>query len=242
MDPDLNLEKATKLIRESEAIKLQQTTLRPDETTEVDAINRRPSWCHGQKGRQQQKPRQAPQTQPSAICTRCGQAPHSRMQCPARDQVCHKCKKKGHFRRLCRSKPVSKGIREVQENSDDNFMGAVHMDTTDCEAIDAVHNPWVTALNLNKRAITFKIDIGSDVTVISEADYDKDKDGSLSTCNKQLSDPSQDFKCVWSIHWATTKKLYINYKEHLRYPWPAHSTTGKAIPCPLQDGYIISPG
>ena len=43
---------------------------------------------------------------------------------------------------------------------------------------------------LNKQAITFKIDTGADVTVISEADYNEDKDGSLSTYNKQLSGPS----------------------------------------------------
>ena len=68
-------------------------------------------------------------------------------------------------------------------------MGAVHADT---EAIDAVHTPWVTSVNLNKRAITFKIDTGADVTVVSEADYNKDTDGPLSTCNKQLSGPSRE--------------------------------------------------
>jgi len=47
-------------------------------------------------------------------------------------------------------------------------MGAVYVES---EAIDAVHNPWVTSVNLNKRAITFKIDTEADVTVISEADY-----------------------------------------------------------------------
>ena len=55
MDPDLTLEKATKLIRESEAIKLQQTAIRPEK-------NRRSSWRHGQETT---KPRQTPPTQPS---------------------------------------------------------------------------------------------------------------------------------------------------------------------------------
>ena len=35
IDAELNLEKATKLVRESEAIKLQQTTLLPDDTTDA---------------------------------------------------------------------------------------------------------------------------------------------------------------------------------------------------------------
>ena len=68
-------------------------------------------------------------------------------------------------------------------------MGAIHADS---EAIDAVHNPWVTSVNLNKRAFTFKIDTGADVTVISDADYNKETDGPLSTCNKQLSGPSRE--------------------------------------------------
>ena len=99
----------------------------------------------------------------------------------------------------------------------------VHMDTTDFEAIDAVHNPWLDS-ELNKQAITFKIDTGADVTVISEADYDEDKDGSLSTCNKQLSVPSWEAIDVWG---KITKKFYINHKGHLLYPWPAYSTTEK---------------
>ena len=67
-------------------------------------------------------------------------------------------------------------------------MGAVHVDTTDSEAIDAVQIPWVTSVNLNKRAITFKIDTGADVT---DTDYNENKDGPLSTCNKKLSGPSR---------------------------------------------------
>ena len=177
MDPELTLDKATKLVRESEAIKLQQTTVRPDDTTDIGAVNRRSSWRHGQKSKQSLKPRQTPNTQPSATCTRCGQTAHSRMQCPARDQICHKCKKKGHFQKLCRSKAVPRSIREIQEDSDDDFMGAIHVDTADSEAINAVQNPWVTSVNLNKRVITFKIDTGADVTVISDTDYNEIKMG-----------------------------------------------------------------
>ena len=135
MDPDLTLEKATKLVRESEAIKQQQTAIRPDDTPNVGAVNRRSPWRHGQKT---QKPRQTPPTRPSVICTRCGQAPHSRMQCLARDQICNKCKKKGHFQKVCKSKAVPRGIGEIQEDSDEDFMGAVHVDTTDSKAIDAI--------------------------------------------------------------------------------------------------------
>ena len=44
------------------------------------------------------------------------------------------------------AKQYLKGSEKVSE---DDLMG-VHADS---EAIDAVHNPWVTSVNLNKRAI-----------------------------------------------------------------------------------------
>jgi len=83
MDAELSLEKGTKLVKESEAIKLQKTTIRPDDTTDVGAVNRKPSRRHGQKNKHPQKPLHTPSTQPSVTCSRCGQAAHNRMQCPA---------------------------------------------------------------------------------------------------------------------------------------------------------------
>ena len=87
MDAELTLEKATQLVRESKTIKLQQATLRPDDTTDIGAVTRKPFRRHGPQHKQLQRP---PPTQPSVTCTRCGQTPHSKMQCPARNQVCHR--------------------------------------------------------------------------------------------------------------------------------------------------------
>ncbi|KAG7171970.1 Gag-Pol polyprotein-like 3, partial [Homarus americanus] len=36
-------------------------------------------------------------------CYFCGGVRHNRPQCPARDSTCHKCNKKGHFAKICRS-------------------------------------------------------------------------------------------------------------------------------------------
>ena len=98
-------------------------------------------------------------------------------------------------------------------------MGAVHADS---EAIDAVHNPWVTSVNLNKRAIPFKIDTGADVTVISDADYNKGTDGPLSTCSKQLSGPSREALDVCGQFTrqlqrnsvSTTQEIYVIHGLH----------------------------
>ena len=56
MDAELTLEKVTQLVRESETIKLQQATLHIDDTTDIGAVTRKPSQCHGQQHKQLQRP------------------------------------------------------------------------------------------------------------------------------------------------------------------------------------------
>ena len=41
----------------------------------------------------------------NAKCFFCGNVKHPRSKCPARDSICHKCQKKGHFAKVCRGKP-----------------------------------------------------------------------------------------------------------------------------------------
>ena len=42
-------------------------------------------------------------TSQSIKCFFCGNKLHPRVLCPAREALCHKCKKKGHFQRVCKS-------------------------------------------------------------------------------------------------------------------------------------------
>ena len=41
-------------------------------------------------------------------CYFCGGDVHSRSECPAREEHCHKCGTKGHFSKVCRSKKTYK--------------------------------------------------------------------------------------------------------------------------------------
>ncbi|XP_027225401.2 uncharacterized protein K02A2.6 [Penaeus vannamei] len=45
-----------------------------------------------------------------AKCFFCGLLRHPRSKCPARDAVCHKCQKKGHFSKVCRTSSVSGSV------------------------------------------------------------------------------------------------------------------------------------
>ena len=48
-------------------------------------------------------------------CSRCGKYPgHGRQACPANDAECRKCKKKGHYAALCRSKTMGKAMEEEE--------------------------------------------------------------------------------------------------------------------------------
>jgi len=60
---------------------------------------------------------------------RCGQTPfHGKAKCPAREVICHKCKKKGHFKALCKS---TGSVNQLNANSkeeqseEDAFLGAI---------------------------------------------------------------------------------------------------------------------
>lgn len=96
LDPDLNLEKAMKLVRQREAVHEGQLALKGtdppvnlDETKEKKP-QKKPAWS-GHRGNK-------PHPMRKKRCTRCGKEPaHPKDKCPARDAICHSCKKKGHY-------------------------------------------------------------------------------------------------------------------------------------------------
>ena len=49
-----------------------------------------------------------------AFCFFCGNNRHPRSKCPARDAICMKCQKKGHFAKVCRGKAA---VKPVSSNS-----------------------------------------------------------------------------------------------------------------------------
>lgn len=178
MDPELTLDKAVTLARQSKAVKTQQSVVRPptiDDSVTIEEIkNSRRTNCkkpHKSSGMQRQD---------SPSCTRCGKSPpHTRDKCPAKEVVCRRCSKKGHLEEVCRSKinpPQQPTINQVEE--EDAFLGVIHKDQS--------ADPWVVELYLNKQSTKFKIDTGADVTVILASVYKKSEHGSLKPSNRRL--------------------------------------------------------
>ena len=136
MNEKLTLDEAVKLVREAETIKKQQPLLRSElqkESTNSSAV------ASVRKGRQErgQKPKNlqgSKQTSSRQVCTRCGRSPpHDRQYCPAKDAICHKCSRKGHYKAMCRS-TAKVEVRQDEPDYTEAFLGAVGTDRD---------NPWV---------------------------------------------------------------------------------------------------
>ena len=111
-------------------------------------------------GATKKAPNQQTTQSTTSRCDRCGKSPgHARHNCPAKDAVCHKCSKKGHYGAVCRS---SKTVGVVAEE-DYAFLGEI--------GTDAGANPWCAEVTVNELPVCFKIDTGADVTVMPEGTY-----------------------------------------------------------------------
>ena len=199
MDHELTLDKAVSLARRSEAVKTQQSIVRAsaiDDSISIEAIksNRQ---THRKKP---QKSIPGMQRQDSPMCTRCGKSPlHTKDRCPAKDAVCRRCSKKGHYQKFCRSKTTSEStINQIEE--DDAFLGVVSSN----KSLD----PWL--INLCKQTLKFKIDTGADVTVIPASVYNESKHGPLTHSSHLLKGANQQ---VLQVTGSFKGKLSYNTTE-----------------------------
>ena len=106
-------------------------------------------------------------------CIRCATV-HKQGNCPARGKKCHKCQKMSHFARCCRSTQAVNQVHARQSQShaeepqasgtEHYFLGAVGLGSEQ-------GSPWRHTLNVCGQDISFKIDMGVDINVISWRTY-----------------------------------------------------------------------
>ena len=205
LESSLTLEKAINQAKPKELIRQQQEIIRPQESpVNVDRIN-----VKGQNKQSLFKQKQYSKSDQSTVdqnCGRCGGPPHKRMNCPARDSVCIMCKKKGHWKMVCRSKKVNEVLTD--DDMEELFLG---------EVIDAVEanqsNSWKADIAINDKIIKFKIDSGADVSVLPYDVYNKLKKQTeleLEPTNKGLSGPcNYKLNCIGKFK----AKLSTNHKS-----------------------------
>ena len=98
-------------------------------------------------------------TQSNSRCYRCGKEKHRKSDCPAIKATCNRCKKKGHYAEMCKSK----AINAIDDDDTEAFMGKV---TADNETIK--DEDFTIKLFMDHHPVTFQIDCGADLTVIGK--------------------------------------------------------------------------
>ena len=163
LDASLTLEKAKKQVRQKEAVKEHRDELTSSTSRKQHlAVENVTRTCAGGQRRSKGPSSARPRTTPTpARCQRCGRHKHqSQEQCPAKNAICHRCKKRGHFKAHCQSK-VAATTSELQAD-DLAFLGTLSAEGS---------STWRSKVNLDRRDINFKLDTGAEVTAISESTY-----------------------------------------------------------------------
>ena len=72
-------------------------------------------------------------------------------QCPAKDAICRKCNKRGHFQFVCRSAAKVAGLQtspgQFSTTHEDAFLGAIH----------SIDDPWAVTATLEGHPVTLNI-------------------------------------------------------------------------------------
>ena len=158
LDPELTLQKTTKSIRQREAVKDQQQSLK--QSSDADSNSERDKGdINAMKTKKGHQPTQRPYRQRK--CFFCGGYPHPREKCPARNSICFACQKQGHHASVCRSKQIEQ-IQVHCENEEEGLFVDIIGKRLD--------KAWFAHM-LCKHNICFKLDTGAEVTTISQETY-----------------------------------------------------------------------
>ncbi|UYV82065.1 hypothetical protein LAZ67_21000644 [Cordylochernes scorpioides] len=171
LEPNLTLERAIQAACQTECVKQQQTILRSTTTqaANVDQVYekklppRRFNSTFG-KGDASKKSKFQKWSKPEKSgCIRCGASKfHPYKDCPAKEVKCHKCKKVGHFAKVCYNKTVG----QVTQGDNYHFVGNIYENGQNS-------NDWKVYVKVDKIKILFKMDTGADVNIIPQEIYFK---------------------------------------------------------------------
>nr|XP_054591203.1 uncharacterized protein K02A2.6-like [Nothobranchius furzeri] len=167
-DKDLTLNKAIEICSSAEAAKTQIQAMQLNPVVQdasVDTLKKTPHNLRPGQGRIKASNKQT-------VCTKCG-IKHEPRKCPAYGETCHKCKKKNHFSKLCRSnidkdKPYTKTkmVNNLEADMDTLYIGVVSSDKNET-------NCWKETVTIRKVPIVFKLDTGADANVLPMQVYHK---------------------------------------------------------------------
>jgi len=202
LDPELTLEKAVNSVRQSESVKKQQSVVRgtakSSQPANVDVLYKsRNQWPKRTFQDQKKQPTSQNDATKLQSCMRCGRSPaHKKGECPARNAVCRKCKKIGHYEAVC----LGGKVNEVQDMDEGYFLGVVASQEINSLNVD----PWKTEVIINGTKVEFKVDTGADVSVIPDTVFNGLK-AVLQDTKRTLTGPGQHKLNVCGALSATLK-------------------------------------
>ena len=124
------------------------------------------SQDHKEAKKQQNRFLKRPKSTAANKCTRCGKGAHPCNQCPAKDVICHSCKKKGHYKSQCFTArtigDVTAANEQPQENSEE-YNDFAYLDAV----LSKQTNAWTKTIRVQGKEVHFKMDTGAEVTAIS---------------------------------------------------------------------------
>jgi hypothetical protein len=188
-EKDLSLERCTEVCKAAEIADKHMKTLTDTsrKSEEIDAVYSRGrnyrrethSGLTGNDGKDQKFNNRL-------NCSRCGQGNHSYDKCPAVGKECRNCHKKNHFMSQCRTRdkelpkyPRKHRVDTVENNGKQERDGEPSSESSDehelyvysTETTADKSDPWILPLEVNNSIVTFKVDTGSDVNVISYNEF-----------------------------------------------------------------------
>ena len=186
LNADLTQQTAITQVRQAEAVKKQQPLVRgtPDNPVgTVGGVGRgRPNNSRWNKGYRNT----AATPSHKQGCSRCCRSHvHDRAHCPAKDQICSNCGKRGHFRAVCRSAAKVRGVNtssEPEKDPENSKLGTVGADSSRDDT-------WTITLTLQGKPVTLHLDTGAEVTVIPEKMWREVGQPQLTASDRTLRGP-----------------------------------------------------
>ena len=109
----------------------------------------------------------------SKKCYRCGKNyPHKGRPCPALNETCKQCHKKGHFTRVCRSRSTSKKVNTVDERDGDESTNEEYICRITLLSVRDKGQP-LTEVMIGHRTVKCLIDSGAGVNVIDSCSFNQ---------------------------------------------------------------------
>lgn len=162
---DLTLSEAVKIARSAEMQHKYTKVIREkesesDDETKTKEVNFTGKFNSGGKNNTWKK---RDQRRNEETCYFCGESRHPRKDCPARDVVCHNCKVKGHFRKVC--KREIRNIRAFEKYNDEEDLDGDVKFIGNCNNVNKKYSdPWLLPIQIEEmgREFSFMLDTGAD--------------------------------------------------------------------------------